>query len=151
MSKKSTTDTSAKPKAKRKPMGRPAYRPAIEDRVAVERMRYCGESDNVIARALRISPHTLRKHFAEELENGHANRRREVIDLLFDAAKSGNVSAQKTLQDMGRAAGAAEAVERRSTPAAAKMGKKEEQQQAAEGIVGKFAVPPAPKLVVDNR
>jgi hypothetical protein len=150
MSKKSTPGAPPRPAAKRKPMGRPTYRPSIEDRVAVEQMRYCGESDNVIARALRISPHTLRKHFADELENGHANRRREVIGLLFESAKNGNISAQKTLQDIGRVAGAAEAIDRRSEPAPAKVGKKEEQQAAAERVTGKFAPPTPPKLVVSN-
>jgi hypothetical protein len=90
--------------------GRPAYRPSIEDRKTVEQMKFCGESDNTIARALNIDPDTLRKHFADELADGHAQRRKEVIGLMFDAARSGNVAAIKKLEEMGRVAAASEAV-----------------------------------------
>jgi len=129
--------------------GRPPYKPTIEGRRKVEQMKFCGESDNVIARALGIDPETLRKHFADELADGHAQRKAELVGLLFDAARKGNVSAMKRLDDMGRAAGAAEAVSRRAA-AAPKLPKKEQQQQAAENVTGKFAPPAAPKLVVSN-
>lgn len=117
--------------------------------MVVEQMRFCGESHDVIARALGIEANTLRKHFADELLNGHANRRREVVGMLFREAQKGNVSAIKRLDEMGRAAGAAEAVERRETKAP-KLGKKEERQLAAESVSGRFAPPPQPKLVVSN-
>lgn len=113
-------------------------------------MKFCGESDNTIARALSIDPDTLRKHFGDELADGHAQRRKEVIGLMFDAARAGNVAAIKKLEEMGRAAGAAAAVKARE-PKAAKLGKKEEQQAAARRVGGKFAPPAPPKLVVDNR
>lgn len=116
----------------------------------VEEMKFCGESDNTIARALRIDPDTLRKHFADELADGHAQRRREVIGLLFESARNGNVSAQKKLEEMGRVAGAAARVKTRET-SAPKLGKKEEQQLAAQRVGGKYAPPEPPKLVVDNQ
>lgn len=129
--------------------GRPAYRPSIEDRKTVEQMKFCGESDNTISRALNIDPDTLRKHFADELADGHAQRRKEVIGLMFDAARSGNVAAIKKLEEMGRIASAADAVASREKKAPA-IGKKEERRIAAENVGGKFATPQPPKLVVNN-
>lgn len=145
-----------KPKTRKRASrgGRPPYRATIEDRRTVEQMKFVGESDNTIARALGIDPDTLRKHFADELADGHAQRRKEVINLLFESARGGNVSAQKKLEEMGRAAGAAEAVRGRETAQPAKeekLGKKAAQKKAAEQIGGKFAPPEAPRLVVDNR
>lgn len=138
-----------KPKAPGR-RGRPSYRPSLEDRATVEEMRFVGESENTIARALGIDPDTLRKHFSEELADGHAQRRKEVIGMLFKSARSGNVSAQKKLEEMGRAGGASIAVKEREAKAP-KLGKKEEQKVAAKAVGGKFAPPPPPKLVVDNR
>lgn len=132
--------------------GRPQYRPTLKQRETVEQMKFCGESENTISRSLGIDVGTLRKHFAEELHNGHANRRREVIGYLFEAAAGKNVAAIKKLEEMGRASGAADAVKARETKAKEpKRGKKEEQKIAAQKVDGKFAPPPAPKLVVDNR
>lgn len=144
-----------KPTRRRSPSkgGRPPYKPTTEARKRVEEMKFCGESDNVIARALGIDPDTLRKHFADELETGHAQRRSEVIGLMFDAARKGNVSAMKRLDEMGRAAGASEALKSRDGSAAAapvKEGKKAEQQRVAEAVTGKFAPPAQPRIVVNN-
>lgn len=142
-----------KPRKRASKGGRPPYRPTIEGRRTVEEMKFCGESDNTIARALGIDPDTMRKHFADELADGHAQRRKEVIGLLFAAARAGNVTAQKHLDQLGRAVGAHESVKARETPAP-KLGKKEEQLAAAQAVaagVSKFAPPAPPKLVVDNR
>ncbi|TKT78412.1 hypothetical protein [Aquamicrobium sp. LC103] len=129
--------------------GRPVYRPSIEDRKTVEQMKFCGESDNTIARALNIDPDTLRKHFADELADGHAQRRKEVIGLMFDAARGGNVAAIKKLEEMGRVAAASEAVNSRGKKEP-KLGKKEERRIAAENVGGKFATRQPPKLIVNN-
>lgn len=141
-----------KPKDKSAPgkRGRPAYRPTLKERETVEQMKFCGESENTIARSLGIDVGTLRKHFGEELDNGHANRRREVIGYLFDAAASKNVAAIKKLEEMGRVASAADAVASREKKAPA-IGKKEERRIAAENVGGKFATPQPPKLVVSNK
>lgn len=139
-----------KSKPSRPSVGRPAYRPTIQDRTIVEQMKFCGEPHAVIARALRIDVKTLEKHFGEELENGHANRRREIIGLMFDAAAKGNVSAQKHLDGLGRVAGEAERIADRGRVPEPKVGKKEQQQAAAEAVSGKFAPPAPPKLVVSN-
>src|SRR5688572_16790694 len=121
------TEKPKRPKAPARKPGRPEYRATIEQRQTVEEMKFCGESDNTIARALGIDPDTLRKHFADELADGHAQRRKEVIGMLFTSARGGNVAAQKKLEEMGRAAGAAAAVKSREAPSA-KIGKKEAQQ-----------------------
>ncbi len=133
--------------------GRPEYRPTIEARQTVEEMKYCGESENCIARALQIDVDTLRKHFPDELENGHANRRRELIGLMFKSARDGNASNQKRLEEIGRAAGSAAAIKARETKEP-KLGKKDQQQAAAEAVAsgaGRFAPPEPPKLVVNNK
>lgn len=137
------------PKPRRGP-GQPEHRPTIEMRQTVEEMKFCGESEDVIARALGISTPTLRKHYAVELSDGHSNRRKEVIGLLFTAARKGNVSAAKRLDEMGRIAGAASAVKAREVKPP-KLGKKEQAQEAAAQVGGKFAPPAGPKLVVNNR
>jgi hypothetical protein len=131
------------------PGGRPEFRPSVAERQTVEQMKFCGESDNVIARALRIDAHTLRKHFAIELADGYASRRRQVIEMLFKEADGGNVAAIRKLEEMGRLGRASEALESRADKDP-KLGKKEEAQQAAERVTGKFATPASPKLVVNN-
>jgi hypothetical protein len=141
------------PRAKK--TGRPAWSPSIAERTTVERMKFCGESEAMIARALKVDVDTLRKHCAHELENGYANNRAQVTKLLFEAAEKGNVSAIARLDEMGKISRAAGAVADRgkpkSEPKPAKLGKKEVQQVAAEKVTGKFAVPEGPKLVVSNK
>jgi hypothetical protein len=144
--------------AAKKPAGRPQWKPSLDERTTVERMKFCGDSEATIARSLGVDVDTLRKHCPEELENGYANRRRQVVNLLFESAQAKNTSAIKRLDDMGRAAGAAAAVngrggkakkpEREPTPE--KLGKKELRQQAAAQVGGVFAPPAPPKIVVNN-
>lgn len=128
--------------------GRPPFKPTPSQRATVEQMRYCGEPAAVIARAIRIDEDTLRKHFVEELANGHAKRRKEVVGFLFAAARKGNVTAQKKLEEMGRG------VDRiREAPAVApqRVGKKEAAQADATAAVsegGKFAPRASPRLAV---
>lgn len=131
--------------------GRPAFTPTAEQRRIVEEMKFVGETDTVIARALSIDPATLQKHFADELADGHAHCRKEVVGLLFTAARKGNVAAQKKLEELGRIAGAVEAVKARK-PKSEKMSKKAERLANAEAATsaGKYAVPSAPRLVVNN-
>jgi hypothetical protein len=114
-------------------------------------MKFVGETDSVIARALSIDPATLQKHFADELADGHAHCRKEVVGLLFSAARKGNVAAQKKLEELGRIAGAVEAVKARESKPE-KLGKKQERQANADAAAsdGKFAVPQPPRLVVNN-
>ncbi|TIU02322.1 MAG: hypothetical protein E5W43_00835 [Mesorhizobium sp.] len=121
--------------------GRPAWNPTARIRRTVEEMRSCGESEDLIARSLGVDVDTLRKHCASELEHGFSNRRREVIGLLYKSARSGNVTAQKRLEEMTRLAGAAEEFDAKqraegtaapvAQPRAAKRGKKEVQREDA--------------------
>src|SRR5262245_5286845 len=50
------------------------------------------ESD--VARVLSIDAKTLRKHYRDELDLGATKANAQVAGFLFNAAKSGNVSAQ---------------------------------------------------------
>ncbi|MDB5582149.1 MAG: hypothetical protein JWR80_7325 [Bradyrhizobium sp.] len=130
--------------------GRPAFKPTAATRRKVEEWVSCGMSQDDCARALGISTPTLVKHFEEELANGVAKKRAEVIGMLYKAAKTGNVTAQKKLEEMSRVAGAAEAVKGREKKEP-EPGKKEQEHMAAQGVTGKYAPPEPPKLVVDNR
>ncbi|NEV75480.1 hypothetical protein DYI24_00090 [Rhodopseudomonas sp. BR0C11] len=124
--------------------------------MTVEQLKYAGESDAMIARSLKVDVDTLRKHCAYELENGYANRRREVTRLMFEQASKGAGWAIKRLDEIGKVSRAAAAVGDRgkaqpqSPPKPPKLGKKEERQAAAENVGGKFKAPEPPKLVVNN-
>ena len=114
--------------------GRPAFKPTRATRVTVERMLACGDSQNTIARALGIDDDTLRKHFPEEILNGAAKRRREIVDLLFDGARAKNASLIKRVEEMTRGAAAqGDALQggEASRSAADKRGKKEVRRDEA--------------------
>ncbi len=130
--------------------GRPPFRPSIEQRQTVEEMKFCGDSDEVIARAIGIDADTLRKRFADELADGYAQRRKEVVAMLFREARGGNVSAMRRLEEIGRAANAGPESPAGADVPTPKAGKKEQQHAAAQAISGIFSPPPAPKLVVNN-
>lgn len=94
-------------------------------------------SQDEIAAAIGISVPTLTKYFDAELTHGRAKKRAEVVELLFSAARKGNVSAQKKLHEItGTQAAAAEweVAEGVAKPpqASRKLGKKEEQAIAAQ-------------------
>lgn len=114
-------------------VGRPEFKPTRQQRKRVEQMVCCGMPKEDIARAIGISKPTLLKHFDEELANGFAKKRAEVIRMLFDAAENGNVSAQRKLEEMTRLVGA-EAAFNSDAPAErhVKLGKKEEAAEAAK-------------------
>jgi hypothetical protein len=126
-----------KPRAGR---GRPAFNPTPAMRRTVERMVACGDSQNTIARAIGIEDDTLRKHFDEELKNGYAKKRREVLNWMYEGARKGNATLIKRLEEMTRLAGAAadfdRAGDKPETPAAPqprvrRMGKKEQLREDA--------------------
>jgi hypothetical protein len=77
-----------------------AWEPTIDERLTVERMKYCGGSEDVIARSLKIDVRTMRTHCVVELSIGHAQRRRQVIELLFQLAENRNVPAIRTLHKL---------------------------------------------------
>lgn len=121
--------------------GRPSFKPTALHRRRVEQYVCAGMSHDGIAKALGISDETLRKHFAAELETGSQRRRAEVIDMLFAAARKGNVTAQKKLEEMSlRSVGEAEFMadkkpEEAAATKPAKRGKKEEAQAQAQAVL----------------
>jgi hypothetical protein len=135
---------------KRRGAGRPAFRPTIEQRQTVEEMKFCGDSDEVIARAIGIDTATLAKHFAEELLDGYAQRRREVVSLMFKEARAGNASAIRRLEEIGRMANSDK--DAPAKPAAGKPGKKQVQQEEAQSIAseGIFSPPAGPRIAAVN-
>ena len=67
-------------------MARPAHRPDAAQRRQVEAMAGYGVPEPDIARVLHIDPKTLRKHYREELDNGHvkANADFDAGDNYYD-------------------------------------------------------------------
>jgi hypothetical protein len=53
-----------------------------------------GIPEHDIARVVGIDPKTLRKHYRDELDMGETKANAQIAGFLFNAAKSGNVSAQ---------------------------------------------------------
>lgn len=125
--------------------GRPEFNPSDAQRKRVSILAAGGMAHEQIAAAIGISRTTLLKHFDGELTKGAADRKAEVLDALFKAAKKGNVAAQKAF--LQRADGEVK------SGRTGHLGKKEQAAAAAEEASqpgNKFAPPPAPKLVVNN-
>ena len=75
-------------------MGRRAHKPDPAQRRQVEAMAAYGIPENDIAAVVGIDPKTLRKHYRDELDLGETKANAQVASYLFNAAKSGNVTAQ---------------------------------------------------------
>jgi hypothetical protein len=67
--------------------GRPPYEPTDKDRRVVEMMAGWAIPEDRIAKVLTIDPKTLRKHFAEELEVGHAKLEAQLAQNLLRIAQ----------------------------------------------------------------
>ncbi len=67
----------------------------------------------------------------------------------YRSAMAGNASAQEKFLRKGEVEAGTQGSEGAS-PQKQKLGKKEERQQAAANVSGKFAPPAPPKLVVNN-
>ncbi len=125
--------------------GRKVYQPERSDREKVAVLVSSGMAIDQIARAMGLSEPTLRRAFKAELETGAIRKRADMLVALHRTALKGNVAAQKEalaimdrarlekLQDevRGKAAGKPEA------PAADPIGKKEQAQLDAHGVVTK--------------
>jgi hypothetical protein len=76
--------------------GRPPFKPSERDAKQVAMLAGMGIPDYDIAKVIGVSPPTLRKYFAAELEVGHIKANAQVAQSLFkqatDAAKP-NVAA----------------------------------------------------------
>ena len=73
------------------------YRPTDRQRRDVQYLAKCGFTQREIAHGMMITTTTLRQHFDIELRTGHAKRKAEVIELLWESAKAGKVSAMWVL------------------------------------------------------
>lgn len=111
--------------------GRPPFKATATRKRKVEQYVAGCMSQADVARAIGCSLRTLHNHFEEELANGAAKRRAECIDLLYAAARKGNVSAIKRLHEMAETAAASEEIDK-PLPNPGKLGKKE--RAAAEAV-----------------
>ena len=84
-------------------MGRRAHKPDPALRRQVEAMAAYGIPEIDIARVVGIDPKTLRKHYRDELDMGETKANAQVAGFLFNAARSGNVTAQIFWLKTGRA------------------------------------------------
>jgi ParB-like chromosome segregation protein Spo0J len=105
-----------------------------------------------IADALGLSAPTLRKYFRPELDRGLGRQKAEQLALLAAAARRGSVAAIKAWGVELDKQRSDQALKTRADPKtnAVRKGRKEERQDAADRVVlegGKFAPPPAPRLV----
>lgn len=137
----------APPRAKRPGSGgRKRFEPQKADREKVAVLVSSGLTAEQIARAMDLSEPTLRRAFKAELETGAIRKRAEVLVAMHRSALKGNVAAQKEalaimdrarleqLQDEVRGKGAPA---KSDTPSAEPLGKKEQAQLDAHGVVTK--------------
>jgi hypothetical protein len=75
-------------------MSRKAHEPDPAQRRQVEAMAAYGIPESDISRVVGIDPKTLRKHYRDELDLGETKANAQVAGFLFNAARSGNVTAQ---------------------------------------------------------
>jgi hypothetical protein len=78
--------------------GRHAFVPTREQRDTVMLLIAASFSEPQIAAVIGICQNTLRRHFAQELQNGRAVRRGENLRRLEQAAAAGHVGAMKVLE-----------------------------------------------------
>lgn len=154
---------SRKPVAPKRDPGRPSYEPTQEQRERVVRYIGAGLSQQSIANILGIAYNTLDKYFRFELDYGADLCHAKSIDLLWDSARNGNVSAQKALAEKAIVSSAMSDVRNRGKVATPEkeekpertpqLGKRKQEvidaEKAASGI---YAVPSAPRpvLAVNN-
>lgn len=137
--------------------GRPAHIATEKNRNKVIMLLAFGWKDERIAHALGITPPTLRKHYFSELRVREEARDRLDATLAYrmlEGAMSGNVGAAKEfsriqerieLYSLSKTLSATPTVQKPE-----KLGKKQERMIAAQKVVGKFAPPEPPRLVISN-
>lgn len=123
--------------------GRKRYQPSERDREKVAVLVSSGMTVDEISRGMSLSEPTLRRYYAREIETGALRKRAEVLVALHRTALKGNVAAQKEaiaimdrarleqLQDQVRGKAAA----KHEATAAEPVGKKEQAQLDAHGVV----------------
>ncbi|MGZ8286127.1 MAG: hypothetical protein ACXW27_09045 [Allosphingosinicella sp.] len=136
--------------------GKPPHLPTAENRRFVQLALACGRDEEEIAAALRITARTLNRHYFHELGGkGSARLRLEMkaMAAMVEQVEKGSVAAMallaKRLDKAGLKQLAHQVADRGQSASAkpAKLGKKEQQRQAAELVGGKFAPPSPPRLI----
>jgi predicted transcriptional regulator len=135
--------------------GRPPHIPTKKNRQKIMMLLALEKSDDDIAHALGITDKTLRKHYFRELEARRAARLRlegALLGALASEAATGSVAANKEidkrLQRHDLAKLATRVADRgRSEERQEPKGKKEVATEKAHAVGGKFAPPPAPRLI----
>ncbi len=124
---------------------RKSHAPTAESRAEVKALAAVGVREDEISKYVGISPHTLRKHYRDELDKAHIQATANVARSLYkQATEGGNVVA--AIFWMKARAGW------RDKPEIADLGKKEIQQKNAEQLSeGRFSPGRKPRLVVNNR
>jgi hypothetical protein len=112
------------------PRGRPKVRVDNELRRRVAVLAAGGMTQAVIADVVGLSEPTLRQYFFAELHEGKAAKRAEVIEAMFEAAKAGNVTAQRAFLGLGEKGDMSAPPRRRA--AEPKLGKKEQLTRDAQ-------------------
>jgi hypothetical protein len=78
-------------------MAQEPHKPTNRLRKRVCLLVAAGMSEPEVATALKMARETLRKYYADDLLNGRASFRRELLEMLETAARKGNVTAMKHL------------------------------------------------------
>lgn len=136
--------------------GRPAHVWSLENSNKVNLLFAAGKTPKEVAKVLRVSYPTFRKHYFNEIAASPY-----APDLLLStqlarlnkAAEGGNVTAERALAGMIQAervkAAAARIIDRGKTEARPEaMGKKEAAKQAAKQMSGKFGARTPPPLLI---
>lgn len=135
--------------------GKPPHVPTAENRRFVQLALACERDEEEIAAALRITVKTLNRHYFHELAGKVSARLKlemKAMAAMVEQVEKGNVAAMallaKRLDKAGLKQLAHQLADRGKGEAKApKLGKKEQQRQAAQQVGGKFAPPPAPQLI----
>lgn len=134
--------------------GRPPHMPTEEKRRLVRQLLAFGWPIEKIAAAMTITPPTLRKNYFRELryrEEARAAVEGKLLSALMNEVEKGNVSAidkyfrlieKHDLKEL--AARVAHRPGQDAKPQ--KLGKKEQQSEAAKRVGGKYAPPPPPSF-----
>jgi hypothetical protein len=110
--------------------GQPPFKPTPSQRRDVETLKAESWSNDRIAHVLGVSRPTLEKHFVQELQHGRDRVQLETLRSLRKLAKK-NASANRQQLDRLAAAGTLRP-DQPDPPKEPKLGKKEQQQLAAE-------------------
>jgi hypothetical protein len=133
--------------------GRPSHQWTLENSNRVLLAFARGLSLEQAAVVIGVSLPTLRKHyFSEVKQQAEAKLRMEMTQLvrLNKTAAEGNVAAEKELGRRLEKAAIADTADRvanrgrNGAPAQPRLGKKEEAQEAAQAVTGRFAPRSAP-------